>query len=373
MSERLSTLVVGGGLAGMATAIAFRQQGFEVDLIDVDPDWKVIGAGITITGPTLRAFRSLELLDAIRTEGFMSSDVKFFTSDGVLISVMPTPVLEPGIPPAGGILRPALHKIMSQRVIASGAHVELGVTVEHFLDDGDRVSVRLSNGRNARYDVMVGADGIASSMRSQLFPDAAQPEFVGQGCWRVLARRPTKVNGAEIYFGPGYKVGLNPCAPDWMYGFVTMGMPGNPFVPTDELLPRMREILAPIGGNITAVREDMNAESMVNYRPLEALLLDRPWHKGRVGLVGDAVHATTPHLASGAGMAVEDAVVLAESLATAPSVEQALSAYADRRWTRCRTVVDNSLLISRLEQNGNNDAEIARLMSESVKALAEPM
>lgn len=373
MSKSLSTIVVGGGLGGMATAIAFRQQGFEVTLIDADPEWKVIGAGITITGPTLRAFQSLGLLDAVRAQGFMSSEVKFFTPAGQLVSTMPTPILEPGIPPAGGILRPTLHKIMSERVIEAGVTVALGVTVEHFADDGDAVSVRLSDGRSARYDVMVGADGIASTTRNRLFPNAPQPEFVGQGCWRVLAKRPPEVSGAEIYFGPGYKVGLNPCAPDWMYVFVTMSMPGNPFVEDDELLPRMQEILSPIGGNIAAVREGLSATSMVNYRPLEALMLDRPWHKGRVGLVGDAVHATTPHLASGAGMAVEDGVVLAEELAAAESVEEGWSKYEDRRWARCKTVIENSLRISRMEQAGGNDAEVARLMSESVAALAEPM
>lgn len=373
MTAARKALVIGGGIGGMSSAIAMRQHGIEVDIIDCDPDWRVIGAGITITGPTLRAFRALGLLEGVSRDGFLSKEVRFYTAAGDLVSVMPTPVLEEGIPPAGGILRPALHHIMSERTRELGADVRLGITADEITDDGTKVTVRFSNGDVRDYDVAIGADGFQSATRRLLFPDAPVPKFIGQGCWRCLAPRPPEVMGAEIYFGPGYKVGLNPCAPDAMYIFVTMSMPGNPFIPEEEQLDRMRDILAPIGGRIALVREGLGPQSNVNYRPLEALLLPPPWHKGRVGLVGDTVHATTPHLASGAGMAVEDGVLLAEHLVANADVEAALASFEERRWERCRTVVENSLLISRLEIEGGHDSDVSRLMAESLATLAAPM
>ncbi|MDO7836146.1 FAD-dependent monooxygenase [Sphingobium sp. HBC34] len=366
-------LVVGGGIGGMSAAIGLRQKGMAVTLIDADPEWKVVGAGITISGPTLRAFKQLGILDAVRSQGFMSDAVHFHQADGTLIRTMPTPTLEADIPPAGGILRPVLHHILSDRVKMLGADIRLGVTVSAMEDDGAQVRVDFSDGSSGRYDAVIGADGYQSATRRLILPDAPAPAFVGQGCWRVLAPRPASVQGAQIYFGPGYKVGVNPCSADSLYLFCTLAMPGNPFIPQSEWLDRVRDILAPFGGSIATIREGLGPQSEVNYRPLEALLLPLPWHVGRIGLIGDAIHATTPHLASGAGLAVEDGVLLAEILATESDIERAWTAWEQRRWERCRVTLENSLRISALEIEGGHDAEVARIMAESVAILAQPM
>lgn len=370
----MKALVIGGGIGGMSAAIGLRQQGVAVDLIDIDSQWRALGAGLTITGPTLRAFDRLGVLEPVTAEGYLSSEVKFFGGDGTFLHAMPTPVLEPGIPPAGGIMRPALHRIMADRVRALGCDVRLGTSAETLDDDdGQHVTVGFNDGETRVYDLVVASDGVASHTRSLLFPDAPAPQFTGQGCWRAVLRRPDDVTGAEVYFGPGYKVGINPCSPDAMYLFVTISMPGNPFLAEADLLEGLRDILAPIGGRIAGLREELTADSCVNYRPLDALLLPPPWHIGRIGMTGDAIHATTPHLASGAGMAVEDGYVLSECIAAAADVESAWQAFEARRWERCRLVVENSLLISRIEQEGGANQDIARLMAESVAALAEPM
>lgn len=366
-------LVVGGGIGGMSAALSLRQNGARVDLIDIDPHWRVIGAGITITGPTLRAFDRLGVLDDVRGRGYLSDKVKFFKGDGTFMHAMMTPTLEPGLPPAGGIMRPELHDIFSSHVRAQGVDVRLGLSVEALIEDADGVRVTFTDGSDRRYDGVVGADGYHSSIRRMIMPDAPAPHFTGQGCWRMVAQRPDDMTGAEIYFGPGYKVGVNPCSQDQFYLFVTMSMPGNPFIPEGELQDRMRDILAPIGGRIQGIRAGIGPESNVNYRPLEALLLPPPWHVGRTGLVGDAIHATTPHLASGAGLAVEDGLLLGAYLTQAQDPEEGWRAFEQRRWERARLVVENSLTICRWEQEGGHDQDTARLMAESVAQLAQPM
>jgi 2-polyprenyl-6-methoxyphenol hydroxylase-like FAD-dependent oxidoreductase len=367
-----SVLIVGGGIGGMSAAIAFRQRGVAVDLVDIDPDWRVYGAGLTITGPTLRAFHRLGVIDAVEREGYFSHEVRFFDVAGRFLYAMDTPVLEKGIPATGGILRPALHRILSQRTVAEGTVVRLGVTLKEFEEQADSVVASFTDGREGRYDAIVGADGAHSRLRETLFPDAPPLVFAGQGCWRLLAPRPDDVTAPQIYFGPNnVKVGINPCSRDSMYLFATLAMPGNPHIPDDQLLPRMRDILAPFGGQIGAIHDSLGPDSSINYRPLFAMMLPPPWHRGRVGLIGDAVHPTTPHLASGAGISVEDGVVLALEMMAADSVDAGWRSFTARRHERAAMVVRNSLEIAAMEQEGGREEDVRTLMGASSHALAQ--
>jgi 2-polyprenyl-6-methoxyphenol hydroxylase-like FAD-dependent oxidoreductase len=132
----------------------------------------------------------------------------------------------------------------------------------------------------------------------------------------------------------------------------------------------LREALAEFTGPVAAIRESLSPESKIVYRPLYALMLAQPWHRGRTVLIGDAAHATTPHLASGAGLAVEDALVLAEELERAPSLEEALHRFTARRFERCRLVVENSVRLGDIERSGGSPQEHEKLMRESTGALA---
>ena len=121
------------------------------------------------------------------------------------------------------------------------------------------------------------------------------------------------------------------------------------------------------------IRANLSEESGIIFRPLEWLLLPRPWYKGRVVLIGDAAHATTPHLASGACIGIEDAIVLAEELDRAVDVTSALAAFEARRWERCRLVVENSVRLAEIEITGGDPGQHAKLMRESFMALAAPI
>ena len=114
-------------------------------------------------------------------------------------------------------------------------------------------------------------------------------------------------------------------------------------------------------------------QAFVVFRPLEGLLMPRPWFSGRVVLIGDTVHATTPHLASGACIGIEDALVLAEELDRTDAPSEALAAFEARRWERCRMVVQNSARLGEIEITGGDKEEHARIMRESLMALAQPI
>ncbi len=364
-------LIVGGGIGGMATAIRFREAGVHVDLIDIDPEWRVYGAGITITGPTLRAYKRLGLLEDIRTQGAITSGARIFRFDGVHLHDLDEPALEEGLPATGGIMRPVLHRIMQARVKALNTNVRLGVSVATLVSDDSGIDVTFTDGSNDRYHLVVGADGIYSGIRALVFPHAVAPKQTGQGCWRIVTPKPPMLDRGEMYFGGENTAGITPCGPDSVYLWLLTPHSDQRVIPDDELRTIMRERLKPFGGSAGWMRDHMHDETWINYRPLEAAVQPAPWHAGRVVLVGDAAHATTPHLASGAGMAVEDALALTEELGVAErGVEDSLSAYTTRRFERCRDVVETSVAVGALQLARGSPEQIGGMIGGALHRLA---
>lgn len=372
----MNILIVGGGFSGMAAAIALRRNGHAVDLVEIDADWRSYGAGISLGGATLRAFRQLGILDAFLANGFAGTDgVDIHSPDGHLITTLPTPrIAGPDVPGGGAILRPVLARLMAEATRAAGTQVRLGCSFESIAQDARGVDVRFTDGSQSRYDLVIGADGLYSRLRQTLFPDAPQPRYSGQAVWRAVLPRPAEVTRAMMWLGPRIKTGLNPVSAEQMYLFVTEDRPHNDRVAPEQFLPRLRELLAPFGAPLMQrVRDQLDERSSIVFRPLEGLLLPQPWHRGRVVLIGDAVHATTPHLASGACIGIEDALVLADELHNSTDLPTALRAFETRRWERCRLVVENSARLGDIEITGGDKAEHARIMRESLMALAAPI
>jgi 2-polyprenyl-6-methoxyphenol hydroxylase-like FAD-dependent oxidoreductase len=375
MTQVERVLIVGGGIAGMALAIALRRQGVAAEIVEIDPDWRVYGAGITITGPTLRALDRLGLLERVTDEGYGYSTTQICDAEGrvVLAARVSGQPLGPRIPNGGGILRPVLHRILSEATRAAGATVRLGVSVSGIVTDDDTAEVTFSDATTGRYDLVVGADGIHSRLRELLFPDAPKPIFTGQGCWRAVVPRPAALDGAQVYVGGPVKAGLTPVSRAEMYLFLLQHVPGNPRMPEEQWPELLAGQLRGFGGALGAIRDSLDASSRINYRPLEALLLPPPWHRGRAILIGDAAHATTPHLASGAGLAVEDALVLNELLRAQPTLSSAFAAFMARRYERCRMVVENSVRLGAMEMARASPQEQAELQRASMAALMEPI
>ena len=243
---------------------------------------------------------------------------------------MPSPRLVEGYPASVGIGRPALHKVLGDRTLAPGATVRLGVTAESIEDHGRTVQVHFSDGSEGSYDLVVGADGVYSQTRGMMLARCAEtPQFTGQAVWRYNLPRPPSLDALHVYNGP-IGAGLVPISDELMYMYVTTPEPGNPRYPREGLAAVMRSKLAQCAPAIRALAEHITDDDGVVYRPLEGMLVEGPWHKGRVVLLGDAVHATTPHLGQGAGMAIEDSLVLAEELAQHDDVEAALPGLSRR-------------------------------------------
>ncbi|MFC0385177.1 FAD-dependent oxidoreductase [Muricoccus vinaceus] len=344
-------LVIGGGIAGMSATIALHRAGFAVTLCERDPEWRVYGAGITITGPTLRAMGRLGILPEVLEQGYAADGIDICGADGRLLFEVDTRdgALD-GIPSAGGILRPVLHRILSRHVLALEPELLLGVTVEALEVTEDGATAQFSDGRTARYDLVVGADGIYSQLRRRFFPETPSPRYAGQLCWRLMTARHPAIERRTFFLGGPVKVGLNPVAPDRMYMFLLEPQPEPLRRPEEGQHHLLAQLLEGFGGVLQEVRDGLGPDAEIVCRPLETVFLEGEWVRGRLVLIGDAAHATTPQLASGAGMGIEDALVLGEELTSGVEIAEGLGRFMRRRHERCRLVVDASLEIGRLER-----------------------
>lgn len=369
-----TALIVGGGIAGMCAAIELRKRGVHVDLVELDPRWQVYGAGITLSGPTLRALTQVGVIDDLLAEGWCADGLDLLTADGRPLGQIPTPRLgRPDVPGGGGILRPVLARILREHTLAAGTAVRCGTSFESMEPEGDAVKVVFTDGRVARYDLVIGADGLQSKVRALVFPNAPKPTYTGQGSWRAVVPRPPEIVRTTMSLGRHVKAGVNPVSRDEMYLYVTERRENAEHLDESLWPATLREVLTEFGGLVGQIRDGLNDRSRILYRPFFAVLQPRPWHQGRIVMIGDAVHATTPHLASGAGIGVEDALVLAEELARAEDVEVALQAFTERRYERCRLVVENSIALGELERQQAPKEQHEALMTASMKALCSPI
>jgi 2-polyprenyl-6-methoxyphenol hydroxylase-like FAD-dependent oxidoreductase len=181
----------------------------------------------------------------------------------------------------------------------------------------------------------------------------------------------------ELYEGLDTKVGFVPLSPDLMYMLIVSAEPNNPRFADASLAVEMRSRLKGYTGFVAEMAELIVDPAEVVYRPLETMLLPAPWMKGRVLLIGDAAHATTPHLAQGAAMAIEDAVLLGELLGRDAEPGTLLDEFMARRFDRAKFVVDSSRQIGEWEMaawQGKHDpsAQPGALLHSATLALMQP-
>ena len=367
-------LIVGGGIAGLALGIALRRAGQAVDMVELNPAWNVYGVGIILQANALRALQQLGLSDACVAAGYPYAMSMHHEEDGRPRAARQKPSLaDEGLPASCGILRPALHQLLRDAALAAGVQVRLGITVAAIADEADAAHVRFSDGSEGRYPLIVGTDGLRSQVRALRFPDAQAPQFTGQGCWRYTLPRDEQVQSAVMYHGRDARLaGLVPVSSDAMYLLLLSAEPGNPRLADADLPDMLREHLRHFGGLIPAAALQIPAPQDIVYRPLETQLVAAPWHRGRVVLAGDAAHATTPHMAQGASMALEDAVVLADCLATTAVLEEALERYTARRFERCRRVVEASVQVGQWQLRPEPGSDPMALMREVATELMRP-
>ncbi len=367
-------LVVGGGITGGVLSLALRQQDVEVVLVDLRPELGGVGHGITLQGNALKAFKAVGIYDRLAERGFPFSHLRLKTADGHVIAEIPTPPMGgPDLPGTMGAVRGDIADILADEVVKAGVDVRLVTTVTEIDDRGDSVVATLSDGSTETVDLVVGADGIRSKVRSMIGIED-EPHQVGMGIWRTVATRPAEMDCSELYYGgPKYKAGYTPISEDLCYAFLLEENLDRSFVGEGPNGALLKERGQGYGGIWGQVRDSLADDAVVNYQWIEAICVESPWFRGRTIIIGDAAHACPPLIAQGAAMCAEDAVVLAEMLTSGDKVEDVLPAFMERRFPRVKMVLDNSLTLAEWEIHPDTPgADPGRIMGQTLGALVEP-
>lgn len=364
----MKILVLGGGIGGMAAAIKLKQSNHDIELVEKTEDWKALGTGLTLSVLTLRALCDLGVQDEIAAQGFVHDGVDIYDQNGNFIrTVLSKRVIADDFPSEGAILRPVLHDILSSKVHSLDIPVFLGDSVASLQSSLEHGSfVQFESGRTAHYDLVIGADGVFSKLRQLLMPELAAPEYTGQACWRLQFDRPEDIVRGRMFQSEKIKVGFNPCSPTQMYMYMMECVPKDQVWREPEVLPKMaKELLHEFEAVLKPYIDSIDENTPIIYRPLERVMVNSNWHRGSTILIGDAVHATTPHLGSGAGLAVEDAIVLAKLLDEyGNDLETVFEQFMQKRLARAQFVVETSGEIGRMEIEGGSMLERSMLLAK---------
>jgi 2-polyprenyl-6-methoxyphenol hydroxylase-like FAD-dependent oxidoreductase len=338
-------LVVGAGIGGLATAIALRRDGHEVEVFERAAALEEVGAGLSMSPNALAALDRLGVGDDIRRRGGIARRILVRNRHGDVLNEIDAEGREWEIV---GIHRADLQDVL----LSSAGEVNLGIAAVRFADEKAGVAVRREDGSEIEGDLLVGADGIRSTVRRQLKGDEPL-RYTGYFGWRaaIAFGDPSLEGTFSESWGPRFRVGLITLGSGRLYWFISELAPEDEPLPPDPqayFRERLRDWHHPIPAVVEATPADALSRLPIHDRPpLEA------WGRGRVTLLGDAAHPMTPNLGQGAAQALEDAVVLGNALRTESDPIGALRAYEASRIPRTTMVVNRSYQFGRIAQLGN--------------------
>ncbi|PSL07008.1 2-polyprenyl-6-methoxyphenol hydroxylase-like FAD-dependent oxidoreductase [Haloactinopolyspora alba] len=335
----MKALIVGGGIGGLAAAVAFDRHGWQVEVLERADEFTEVGAGISLWPNALRALDTLGVGSVVRSRALLSMQAGIRDRTGRWLSRTDTDELERRFGQMAMLHRADLLDTLRSNVPPGALHP--GVTVHEVTPDG---TVRHSDGTSGG-DVVVGADGIGSVVRRSVVPDAPAPRYAGYTAWRMVTSPVDLEDGGETW-GRGTRFGYAPLPDGRAYCFATVNAPqGGVEADVSALRTRFASWHEPIPRLLAATEPHAVARHDIHHLPPL-----RTFTAGRVALLGDAAHAMTPDLGQGACQALEDSVVLAASAAGGRHMDDALAAYDRSRRPRTRMIARRARRIGRVAQ-----------------------
>ncbi|GAB2474855.1 hypothetical protein GCM10011375_24020 [Hymenobacter qilianensis] len=347
----MNFIIAGAGIGGLATALALRQQNHGVQVVEAATELREIGAGVVLGANAMQALDRLGVHDAVRAAGFPITRISLLDRHGRILNDIDTTPFTRRI----GYENLAIHRADLQRILLANLPpgiVQLGKSLERFEEKDNHVTTYFTDGSHLKGQALIGADGIRSRVRQQLLP-ASRARYAGYTCWRGVIEAQSlglpAGRSTETWGGNG-RFGVVPLGNGQVYWFacINSAQAQNPhyraFRLTDlqrhfaDYHPPIPELLA------LTTDEQVIWGDIIDLKPLKR------FHFGRVLLLGDAAHATTPNMGQGAGQAVEDAAVLASCLAQAKGIESAFQAFDHQRRPRTTRIVNQSWQLGKVAQ-----------------------
>ncbi|MGY4857326.1 FAD-dependent monooxygenase [Cryobacterium sp. AP23] len=368
--------IAGCGMAALATAIRLARAGVEVDVFESKPELSALGSGITLQGNALRVFGELGIWDDIRPLGAAVDGLRLRLPGAGAPVLQELPDIKsggPDYPGSFGIYRPVLANVLLEHARSAGARIHFGrkVTALELTDDAVRLFV--DGERAGDFDLLVGADGLHSTVR-QLIGIDVEPKRTGMGAWRAFVSRPVEVVTSELFYGgPVYIAGYTPTSDDTMYAFLVEAAQDRSGLSAAEATQVMIEESRAYHGPWDTIRADLESGASAHYSWFTQHLVPAPWNRGRVVVIGDAAHSCPPTIAQGAAQALEDAFVLTELIIERDALDQQLwDEFHARRLPRAQAVVEASVQLGQWQIDGNRDADAGGLIYGVGQKMAQP-
>lgn len=351
-----NVLVIGGGTAGTATALALHKAGFDVTVFEAHADAaEDIGAFLTLASNGMRALAQIDASDAATALGFPLTGMRVLDGSGAEVASRPLGEAEDPVLRYRCMRRGELNAALQAEVLRRGITIRHGARLVSVQDGPDSVTAHFADGSTATGDLLIGADGLHSTVRRFIAPGAG-PRYAGEQVfygYTTDASPPEDTEDTErITFSrsssAAFGHAVSPAGETYWFARVA-GEPlppeevaaGTPARWRDLLVPLLREDASLAAGIVEATVGDILVTNATEMPPA------MPWRSGRSLLIGDAAHAASPATGQGASMALEDAVVLAKALRDAPDTETALSVYETLRRPRVEHNITVSGQISR--------------------------
>ena len=360
--SRRKALIVGGGIGGLTAAYALLRSGWEVAVFERVPAYREVGAGLTLWTNAINALKHLDLADEVVAAGGRMRVGEVRTSDGRVLSRTHSEDHERRL----GAPTICIHRSELLVILAShtpSADLTLGAACVGFTQEADGVTLALSDGRQEHGDVLIGADGLRSVVREQLL-GAISPRFAGYLAWRGVTDFQSDslpVGYSSETWGRGLRFGIVPLGRGRVYWYATENAASDTSAPPD-LKARLLGRFATWHDPIRAILEATD-ESAILQNGIYDLDPQPVWGVGRVTLLGDAIHPTTPNLGQGACQAIEDAVVLAQCLSGEEDTVSALRIYEAKRRKRTTQI---TLLSRRFGQLAQADRSATCFLRDSL-------
>lgn len=330
--NNVRVLIVGGGIAGLATVVALRGWGATVDVVERTPGPTDSGTGIYLTGNAARMLDVLGLREPVADVAVEITRQRSVNQRGRRLFDIDVSALWRGVGPCLSLPRAGLHRALVTGV--GDAPIRWSRHPIAFSTEGGRVAVGFDDGSTERYDLVIGADGVHSTVRRLAF-DGQAARDLGQYAYRWVAPRIDDEPFWSVQLGRGRQFLTIPVSAEQTYCYYNDGPVADRPGWRDDVGASFTE---PAATMLKALDHD---DSTLHAGPNQEVVLDS-WSRGPVLLIGDAAHATSPNMAQGAAMALEDAVVLASSLTAADSVTEALRSFEARRRPRTDWVLSQT-------------------------------
>ncbi|WP_410595669.1 FAD-dependent oxidoreductase [Amycolatopsis sp. lyj-23] len=339
-------LIIGGGVAGTITAIALHEAGHEPVVFEAyDRDAEGVGAFLTLAVNGLEALDPLGLKDVVRRLGFDSPRMSIGLGNGTRLAELTGGALANGTV-SRTVLRSDLYVALRDEAERRGIRIEFGKRLIGASQTGTHVRADFANGSHTEGDLLIGADGLRSRVRTIIDPDAPAPRYVpllNTGGFAEGLDLPDEPGVLNMVFGKRVFFCHVVSADGRVWWFAN---PARKTEPTAselvtlageklraELLHLVAPDRTPATEIIRATREIYPAWPTYDFPTVPV------WHRGRMVIIGDAAHATSPAAGQGASMAIEDAVTLGKCLRDVPDLERALTTYERLRRGRVEAVV----------------------------------